>query len=190
MNKRPLFLKWVLTMILTGIVVFLFLLVAQQEHLQLHAITKIMVATITGCYIIATGYCGVLCWRTDNAISALGPVQSAKYGRAADIRKYLRKLHHKADELAFTANWLPYVGMGGAVLGITVMLIGSGGLHTVVDLAHAKELLAALTNGLGIAFVPTLAGIFFGPIVLSRQYFLLNHTIEYALKDFVNGEKY
>jgi hypothetical protein len=45
-------------------------------------------------------------------------------------------------------------------------------------------------SGIGLAFIPTLTGIFFGPIILSWQHHMVLHEIEYALKDFRRGETY
>jgi hypothetical protein len=80
--------------------------------------------------------------------------------------------------------------MFGAVAGITVFLEGAGGLRNGADVTHIKEIMSNAMSGIGLAFIPTLTGIFFGPIILSWQHHMVEHEIEYALKDFRRDEKY
>jgi hypothetical protein len=188
---KKLFLKWCLTTLITLVVAFIAIAFAREQSLQLSPIIKMMVGLIAAVYLVAAGYCGKLCWRTDKALEALDkkPLSLSAEGREG-IRKYLRKIQHKTDHLSFTANWLPYIGMFGAVAGITVFLEGAGGLRGGVDVAHIKEIMSNAMSGIGLAFIPTLTGIFFGPIILSWQHHMVLHEIEYALKDFRRGETY
>jgi hypothetical protein len=188
---KKLFLKWCLTTLVTFVVAFVAIGFAREQSLQLSPIIKIMVGLIAAVYLVAAGYCGKLCWRTDRALEDFdrNPLSLSAEARE-EIRKYLRKIQHKTDHLSFTANWLPYIGMFGAVAGITVFLEGAGGLRGGVDVAHIKEIMSNAMSGIGLAFIPTLTGIFFGPIILSWQHHMVQHEIEYALKDFRRGEKY
>ncbi len=58
------------------------------------------------------------------------------------------------------------MGLLGAVTGIFVLM--TTGLSGSTDPAHIKEVIAASLLGIGIAFVPTITGIFF-KIILSTQ---------------------
>ena len=188
---KKLFLKWCLTTLVTFVVAFIAIVFAREQSLQLSPIIQIMVGLIAAVYLVAAGYCGKLCWRTDKALEDFdkNPLSLSPEAREK-IRKYLRKIQHKTDHLSFTANWLPYIGMFGAVAGITVFLEGAGGLRGGVDVTHIKEIMSNAMSGIGLAFIPTLTGIFFGPIILSWQHHMVEHEIEYALKDFRRDEKY
>jgi len=186
---KKLFLKWCLTTLVTFGVAFIAIVFAREQSLQLSPIIKIMVALIAAVYLVAAAYCGKLCWRTDKALEDFDKNPLALSPEAREkIRKYLRKIQHKTDHLSFTANWLPYIGMFGAVAGITVFLEGAGGLRGGVDVTHIKEIMSNAMSGIGLAFIPTLTGIFFGPIILSWQHHMVEHEIEYALKDFRRDE--
>jgi hypothetical protein len=188
---KRLFLKWCLTTVVTLVVAFIAVLFAREQSLQLSPIVQIMVGLIAMVYLVAAGYCGQLCWRTDKALEDFEKdrLSHTTEGRE-EIRKYLRKIQHKTDHLSFTANWLPYIGMFGAVAGITVFLEGAGGLRGGVDAAHIKEIMSNAMSGIGLAFIPTLTGIFLGPIILSWQHHMVQHEVEYALNDFRRGETY
>jgi len=188
---KKLFLKWCLTTLVTLVVAFIAIVFAREQSLQLSPIVQIMVGLIATVYLVAAGYCGKLCWRTDKALEDFDKNRLSLSPEAREkIRKYLRKIQHKTDHLSFTANWLPYIGMFGAVAGITVFLEGARGLRAGVDVTHIKEIMSNAMSGIGLAFIPTLTGIFFGPIILSWQHHMVEHEIEYALKDFRRGEKY
>jgi hypothetical protein len=62
--------------------------------------------------------------------------------------------------------------------------LGSG-----FDASHIKEVLSDSLTGIGIAFVPTITGVFFR-IILSWEHYMIAHEVEYALKDFKRGENY
>ncbi len=186
---KKLFLKWCLTTLVTFGVAFIAIVFAREQSLQLSPIINIMVALIAAVYLVAAAYCGKLCWRTDKALEDFDKNPLALSPEAREkIRKYLRKIQHKTDHLSFTANWLPYIGMFGAVAGITVFLEGAGGLRSGADVTHIKEIMSNAMSGIGLAFIPTLTGIFFGPIILSWQHHMVEHEIEYALKDFRRDE--
>jgi hypothetical protein len=69
--KRHLFLKWCLATVTTVAIVFLCLVLAQDQAVSLNPIAKTMVGVIVLVYLIATTYCAMLCWQTDQALENL-----------------------------------------------------------------------------------------------------------------------
>jgi hypothetical protein len=150
--KKHLFLKWCLATVITLAVVFLSLVLAQNQALSLNPIAKAMVGVIVLVYLIATSYCAALCWQTDQALEDLerSDVESDR----VQIKDFLRKMGHKADQVSFAANECPYIGLLGAITGIFFFMTSS--LGTGFDPSHIKEVMSDSLTGIGIAFIPTI----------------------------------
>ena len=103
--------------------------------------------------------------------------------QAAGLQKQLAELNHKADNISFAANECPYIGLLGAITGIYFFMTGSGGLGGALDPSHFKEIMSNSLVGLGIAFIPTITGVFFRS-VLSWQHHLIAHEVTYVLKGY------
>ena len=93
------------------------------------------------------------------------------------------ELNHKADHISFAANECPYIGLLGAITGIYFFMTGSGGLGGALDPSHLKEIMSNSLVGLGIAFIPTITGVFFRS-VLSWQHHLIAHEVTHVLKGY------
>src|SRR5882724_3469630 len=161
MKRKKLFLKWALTTLLTLVIVFLAFTLARTQAEGLSVVGKIMAGAIGLIYVVATAYCGMICWKTDNWIDQhLSKVQ----------KEVLDKLKHRADFVDFASNKCPQIGLLGAAAGIFLCM--STNLSGLDDAAHIKEAVAASLAGIGVAFLPTIVGVFF-QVVLSFQYYLV-----------------
>lgn len=163
--KKKLFLKWALINLLTVGMAALTVFLGYSQAANLNIIGKVMVAAIVIVYLAAAVYAGVLCWQSD------------------ELGADLAVIRHNADHVEFAANEEPYIGLLGAVTGIFVFMSGTGGLGGSVDPNHLKEIMSASMSSLGIAFVPTIVGIFFR-IVLNCQHHLIVHEIGTTLGDY------
>jgi hypothetical protein len=56
-------------------------------------------------------------------------------------------------------------------------------LGTGFDPSHIKEVMSDSLAGIGIAFIPTITGVFFR-IILSWEHYMVIHEVESALKGF------
>jgi len=147
---------------------------------NLSLVGKIMVLAILVIYFITTVYGGLLSWRTDKV---LDEIKGADDGQASGLQQQLGELNHKADHISFAANECPYIGLLGAITGIYFFMTGSAGLGGVLDPAHIKEIMSNSLTGLGIAFIPTITGVFFRS-VLSWQHHLIAHEVTFVLKSY------
>lgn len=145
---------------------------------DLSLVSRVMVLAIVGIYFITTIYGGLLSWRTDKL---LDEIRGANDGQSLGMQKQLADLNHKADHISFAANECPYIGLLGAITGIYFFMTGSGGLGGVLDSSHIKEIMSNSLTGLGIAFIPTITGVFFRS-VLSWQHHLIAHEMMYFLE--------
>jgi hypothetical protein len=180
MKKRQLFLKWCLTNMLTVAIIFLAAAFGTAQTPNLSLVGKIMVLAILVIYFITTIYGGLLSWRTDKV---LDEIKGADNGQASGLHQQLADLNHKADHISFAANECPYIGLLGAITGIYFFMTGSAGLGGVLDSSHIKEIMSNSLAGLGIAFIPTITGVFFRS-VLSWQHHLIAHEVTYVLKGY------
>jgi biopolymer transport protein ExbB/TolQ len=185
--KKHLFLKWCLATLITLVVIFLTLIVAQNQALSLSPVAKVMVGVIVLVYTIATAYCATLCWQTDQALEDLEQSDAWTETNREAIREFLRKMGHKADQVSFAANECPYIGLLGAITGIFFFMTSS--LGTGFDPNHIKEVMSDSLTGIGIAFIPTITGVFFR-IILSWEHYMITHEVESALKGFTPGRNY
>jgi biopolymer transport protein ExbB/TolQ len=182
--KKHLFLKWCLVTVITLAVVSMALILAKSQAVDLNPIAKTMVGVIALVYLIATVYCAMLCWQTDQALEDLEDLEDSD-ARAESYREqikaFLRKIGHKADQVSFAANECPYIGLLGAITGIFFFMTSS--LGTGFDPSHIKEVMSDSLAGIGIAFIPTITGVFFR-IILSWEHYMVIHEVESALKGF------
>jgi MotA/TolQ/ExbB proton channel family len=178
MKKRQLFLQWCLTNMLTLAIIFLATGFGATQTSDLSLVGRVMVLAIVGIYFITTIYGGLLSWRTDKL---LDEIRGAHDGQSLGMQKELADLNHKADHISFAANECPYIGLLGAITGIYFFMTGSGGLGGVLDSSHIKEIMSNSLTGLGIAFIPTITGVFFRS-VLSWQHHLIAHEMMYFLE--------
>ncbi len=180
MKKRQLFLKWCLTNMLTVAIIFLATAFGATQTQNLSLVGKAMVLAIVMIYFITTIYSGLISWRTDKVLDEL---KGADDGQAPGLHKQLVELNHKADHISFAANECPYIGLLGAITGIYFFMTGSAGLGGVLDPSHFKEIMSNSLAGLGIAFIPTITGVFFRSI-LSWQHHLIAHEVTYVLNGY------
>jgi hypothetical protein len=180
MKKRQLFLKWCLTNMLTVAIILLATAFGATQTQNLSLVGKVMVLAIVMIYFISTIYGGLISWRTDKVLDEL---KGAADGQASGLHKQLAELNHKADHISFAANECPYIGLLGAITGIYFFMAGSGGLGGALDSSHLKEIMSNSLVGLGIAFIPTITGVFFRS-VLSWQHHLIAHEVMYILKGY------
>jgi MotA/TolQ/ExbB proton channel family len=180
MKKRQLFLKWCLTNMLTVVIIFLAAAFGAAQTPNLSLVGKLMVLAILIIYSITTIYGGLLSWKTDKVLEE---IKGADDGQASGLHQQLAELNHKADHISFAANECPYIGLLGAITGIYFFMTGSAGLGGVLDSSHIKEIMSNSLAGLGIAFIPTITGVFFRS-VLSWQHHLIAHEVVYALKGY------
>lgn len=185
--KKHLFLKWCLATLITLVVIFLTLVVAQNRALSLSPVAEVMVGVIVLVYAIATTYCATLCWQTDRALEDLERSDALAEGYREQIKDFLRKMGHKADQVSFAANECPYIGLLGAITGIFFFMTSS--LGSGFDPNHIKEVMSDSLTGIGIAFIPTITGVFFR-IILSWEHYMIGHEVESALKGFTPGTNY
>jgi hypothetical protein len=180
MKKRQLFLKWCLTNMLTVAIIFLATAFGAAQTQNFSLVGKAMVLAIVMIYFITTIYGGLISWKTDKVLDEL---KGADNGQTSGLYKQLAELNHKADNISFAANECPYIGLLGAITGIYFFMTGSAGLGGALDPSHLKEIMSNSLVGLGIAFIPTIAGVFFRS-VLSWQYHLIAYEVTYALKGY------
>jgi MotA/TolQ/ExbB proton channel family len=180
MKKRQLFLKWCLTNMLTVAIIFLATTFGAAQTQNFSLVGKAMVLAIVMIYFISTIYGGLISWRTDRVLDEL---QGANAGQASGLHRQLAELNHKADNISFAANECPYIGLLGAITGIYFFMTGSGGIGGNLDPSHLKEIMSNSLVGLGIAFIPTITGVFFRS-VLSWQHHLIAHEVTYVLKGY------
>ncbi len=153
MTGKKLFLQSCLINLL-GATVSLGTLVASQSETQgLSIIAKIMVGVIGLIYVIATAYATHICWHIDS-------------GGIAD------RMVHAANNVAFAANECPYIGLLGSVAGIFIFMNST--LSSSSDAEHIKQI---SMTGIGVAFVPTIVGIF-ARIMLSWQHHIILQSLE------------
>jgi biopolymer transport protein ExbB/TolQ len=179
--KKHLFLKWCLVTVITLAVVSMALILAKGQAVDLNPIAKTMVGVIALVYLIATVYCAKLCWQTDQALEDLEHGDTRAESDREQVKAFLRKIDHKADQVSFAANECPYIGLLGAITGIFFFMTSS--LGTGFDPSHIKEVMSDSLAGIGIAFIPTIAGVFFR-IILSWEHYMVVHEVESALKGF------
>jgi hypothetical protein len=182
MKKRQLFLKWCLTNMLTVAIIFLAAVFGAAQTQNFSLVGKAMVLAIVMIYFITTIYGGLISWRTDEILDELKG-KGAGDGQASGLHQELAELNHKADHISFAANECPYIGLLGAITGIYFFMTGSGGLGGALDPAHLKEIMSNSLVGLGIAFIPTITGVFFRS-VLSWQHHLIAHEVTHVLKGY------
>jgi biopolymer transport protein ExbB/TolQ len=113
----------------------------------------------------------------------LDELKGADDGQAPGLHKQLAELNHNADHISFAANECPYIGLLGAITGIYFFMTGSEGLGGALDPSHFKEIMSNSLVGLGIAFIPTITGVFFRS-VLSWQHHLIAHEVTYVLNGY------
>jgi hypothetical protein len=180
MKKRQLFLKWCFTNMLTVAIIFLATSFGATQTQNFSLVGKAMVFAIVMIYFITTIYGGLISWRTDKVLDEL---KGADGGQVSGLHKHLAELNHKADNIGFAANECPYIGLLGAITGIYFFMTGSGGIGGNLDPSHIKEIMSNSLVGLGIAFIPTITGVFFRS-VLSWQHHLIAHEVTYFLKGY------
>jgi hypothetical protein len=180
MKNRQLFLKWCFTNMLTVVIIFLTTVFGATQTQNLSLVGKAMVLAIVMIYCITTVYGGLISWRTDKILDELKGMDE---GQASGLYKQLAELNHKADHISFAANECPYIGLLGAITGIYFFMTGSGGLGGALDPSHIKEIMSNSLVGLGIAFIPTITGVFFRS-VLSWQHHLIAHEVMFVLKGY------
>jgi MotA/TolQ/ExbB proton channel family len=165
---------------LTVVIIFLTTVFGATQTQNLSLVGKAMVLAIVFIYCITTVYGGLISWRTDKVLDEL---KGTDEEQASGLHKQLAELNHKADHISFAANECPYIGLLGAITGIYFFMTGSGGLGGALDPSHIKEIMSNSLVGLGIAFIPTITGVFFRS-VLSWQHHLIAHEVTYALKSY------
>jgi len=189
MKKKILFLKWSLTNILAITIFALAAIFFSSQTATLNVVGKIMVGAVILIYLIAAAYCGIICWKVDGALEGVASASNGNNGLRVKLKKQLSQLMHKADNVAFAANECPYIGLLGAITGIYFFMTGNSGLGGTIDASHIKEIMANSMTGIGIAFVPTITGVFFR-IILTWEHHIVDHEIGYVLHDLKKKKEY
>jgi MotA/TolQ/ExbB proton channel family len=184
MSSKPLFLYGILINILTFFCLYLAWHFESELFTALHPVGKVLIGVIFSIALCMMTYCGLLCWQADAAIAR--EVENSNSSDSASHLRYLRRLCHKTEHVVFAAEACPYVGMIGALAGI--ILFFSTNLHEA-DAAHIQLIISNTMNSLGVAFVPTIVGVFF-KLMLGWQSHLVVHAIEdtHLRPGFVAGQ--
>jgi hypothetical protein len=153
---KPLFLRSCLINLLATTILTATLVLTQSETQGLSIIAKLMVGAIALVYAVATIYAAIICWRIDSG-------------------RLFADMAHAANNISFAAGQCPYIGLLGSVTGIFYFM--HAGLSTSSDPEHIKEVISSSMTGIGIAFVPTIAGIF-ALLVLNWQHHIITQTLE------------
>jgi hypothetical protein len=172
MSSKPVFLYGILINILTFFCLYLAWHFERELFTALHPVGKVLIGVILSIALCMMTYCGLLCWQADAAIAK--EVGKPSPDDRLNHRRYLRRLCHKTEHVSFAAEACPYVGMIGALAGI--ILFFSANLHDA-DAAHIQLIISNTMNSLGVAFVPTIVGVFF-KLMLGWQSHLVVHAIE------------
>ncbi len=153
MTGKKLFLQSCLINLLAATVSLATLVASQSQTQGLSIIAKIMVGVIGLIYVIATVYATHICWKID----------------AGAI---VTRMVHAANNVAFAANECPYVGLLGSVAGIFIFMNS-----TLSSSSDAEQIKQVSMMGIGVAFVPTIVGIF-ARIMLSWQHHIILQALE------------
>lgn len=160
---KKLFLTWCLTSMITIAILFIALYSGQQRLVSLNIIGQVMIGAILVVGLLSHLHAAKLCWKADKDLS----LWSGK-----PLLDRLDRVAHESQHLSFASNICPYIGFLGAVTGIFIFM--SNGLSS--DPNKIKEILATSMSGIGVAFLPTIVGVFFF-ILLAWDHHYLNHHI-------------
>src|ERR1700743_1266570 len=158
--KKHLFLSVCLVGLINLAVISMALGLTKSQAVDLNPIAKTMVGVIALVYLIATIYCAMLCWKTDQALEDLEHLEDSDArveSHREQIMAFLRNIDHKAAQVSLAANECAYIGLLGAITGIFFFMTSS--LGTGFDPSHIKEVMSDSLAGIGIAFIPTITGV-------------------------------
>lgn len=155
--------KWCVINLIATTISTVAIVLARNQLQSVNSVTLIMAAAIGIVYAVTTIYAGIVSWNTDIAIE--GGNESFA----------LRIARHASSEIEFLANICPFIGILGAVTGMFVTL--STKLEGVSDSEHIKAAVSMSINGMGIAFIPTILGIY-ACIVLLFEHHIVEHAID------------
>ena len=144
--RRPLFLRWV---VLQAVVVTLLASGAIAYGDRLHGASLAMVPLILAVLAGASGYAGLLAWRTDDGASSNGGLR----------------------HLWFAAGVCQLLGLLGTVAGFYAMFNhGDSGAATTASVS--SDLAARVTHGAGVALAATFIGILASIVILLEHHVL------------------
>lgn len=143
-RRHPLFLRWV---VLQAVVATLLAAAALAYFDQLQGASLAMVPVILAVLAGASGYAGLLAWRTDDGSSPIGGLR----------------------HLWFAAGVCQLLGLLGTVAGFYAMF-NHGGAAAATD--ASSELAARVTHGAGVALSATFIGILASIVILLEHHVL------------------
>lgn len=177
---KQLFLKWCVANVVVATVIGLALWLNWSSSESLSTIGKGIVLMVTVVFLRATLKAGWICWCIDGQTERLATaVRFSSPEVVSDAERRLKKLRHSSEHIAFAANECPFWGLLGAVLGMYYL---SKGNLAGLDASHLQAVVGTLMSGVGIAFLPTIAGVFFRN-VLTWEHHQITHRIIHALED-------
>jgi hypothetical protein len=156
-KSKKLFLESCLINLLAATIATATLIASSSQTQGLSLIARILVGVIASVYAVAAIYATRVCWKIDAGATSEAMV-------------------HSANNVAFAANECPYVGLLGSVAGIFIFM--SSALSASSDLDKLKE---SSMMGIGVAFVPTIVGVF-ARIMLSWQHHIILQALEHPEK--------
>jgi MotA/TolQ/ExbB proton channel family len=162
-RRRALFLKWCVINLIATTISTVAIVLARNQLQSISVVTLVMAAAIGIVYAFTTIYAGIVSWNTDLAIEGGNEALALKIAR------------HASSQISFSANLCPYIGLLGAVVGIFVTL--STKLEGVSDAEHIKTAVSMSISGMGIAFIPTILGIY-ACLVLIVEHNVVEHAID------------
>jgi len=146
-RRHPVFLRWV---VLQAVVATLLATAALAYGNQLEGASLAMVPVILAVLAGASGYAGLLAWRTDEGASVTGGLR----------------------HLWFAAGTCQLLGLLGTVAGFYAMF-NHGGAPTAAAAATAStDLATRVTQGAGVALSATFVGIFASIVILLEHHVL------------------
>jgi hypothetical protein len=145
-RRHPLFLRWV---VLQAVVATLLAAAALAYFDQLQGASLAMVPVILAVLAGASGYAGLLAWRTDDGSSPLGGLRHLWL--AADVCQLL--------------------GLLGTVAGFYAMFNNNGGTPSATASA-SSDLATRVTHGAGVALSATFIGILASIVILLEHHVL------------------
>jgi hypothetical protein len=144
-RRHPLFLRWV---VLQAVVATLLAAAALAYFDQLQGASLAMVPVILAVLAGASGYDGLLAWRTDDGASPIGGLR----------------------HLWFAAGVCQLLGLLGTVAGFYAMFNHGGAAAATAD--ASSDLAARVTHGAGVALSATFIGILASIVILLEHHVL------------------
>lgn len=180
MKRKELFLRWCVATFTVSALIGLALWMNWSQSTGLSMIGKGIILVVFVVFVKAAVNAGAICWAVDRATESVSADPCWLISPAAhSFKQDLRRLRHQADHISFAANECPYFGLIGALGGIWLM--SKAGLSDL-DAAHIQQVSSTLLAGVGLAFLPTITGVFCRSVLMWMHHNIV-HRISYTLED-------